>query len=123
MAVMPSAPTVPHETEARDELYDRFKAKIELNPDLSRQLVSYQADKETPFYRWFKYREGFTSRLVQYLLERVHPTPGKLLDPFSGSGSALFAAASLGWTTYGIEVLPVGAHAMQARIAAEAVDC
>lgn len=109
-------------TEHRDALYDRFKDRIKLNPTLNRQLVSYQADKETPFYRWFKYREGFTSGLVHYLLENIHPQPGELLDPFVGSGSALFAATSLGWRATGIEVLPVGVHAIQARVAAERVD-
>lgn len=109
-------------TAARDELYSYYKGKISLNPELSRQLVSYQADKETPVYRWFKYREGFTSRLVRYLLEKTHPQPGMLLDPFAGSGSALFASSALGWQSCGIEVLPVGVHAMQAREAADRVD-
>lgn len=109
-------------TSARGELYEQFHDKIKLNPDLNRQLVSYQADKETPVYRWFKYREGFTSRLVAYLLQRVHPEPGVLLDPFAGSGSALFASTMLGWQACGIEVLPVGVYAMEARKAADRVD-
>ena len=109
-------------TTARDDLYTHFKAKIQLNPELNRQLVSYQADKETPAYRWFKYREGFTSRLVEYLLQQVCPQPGQLLDPFSGSGAALFAAAAHGWESHGIEVLPVGFYAMEARKAATRTD-
>lgn len=109
-------------TAARDELYEYFRAKIKLNPHLNRQLVSYQADKETPIYRWFKYREGFTSRLVHYLLQRVHEEPGTLLDPFAGSGSALFASSVLGWQSCGIEVLPVGVYAMEARKAVGRVD-
>ncbi len=109
-------------TAARDALYEHYQGKIKLNPDLNRQLVSYQADKETPVYRWFKYREGFTSRLVYYLLQQAHPEPGMLLDPFVGSGSALFASSALGWQSCGIEVLPVGVYAMQAREAADRVD-
>ncbi len=109
-------------TTARDDLYTHFKAQIHLNPELNRQRVSYQADKETPAYRWFKYREGFTSRLVEYLLQQVCPQPGRLLDPFAGSGAALFAAAAHGWESCGIEVLPVGVYAMEARKAAARVD-
>src|SRR5437879_1564952 len=109
-------------TQQRDELFRQFQDRIKPNLALNRQLVSYQADKETPFYRWFKYREGFTSRLVYYLLDSIHPTPGELLDPFAGSGSALFAASSLGWATSGIEILPVGVYAIQARIAAYRVE-
>lgn len=106
----------------RDALLTRFRKVIAPNPDLDRRLVSYQADKETPLYRWFKYREGFTVRLVQYLLEQVHPLPGVLLDPFAGSGTALFGAAALGWTAHGIEVLPVGCYAVQGRRSADLVD-
>ncbi len=111
-----------HSTAARDDLYRRFQGKIKLNPDLNRQLVSYQADKETVIYRWFKYREGFTARLVQYLLQKAHPEPGMLLDPFVGSGSALFASSVLGWQSCGIEVLPVGVYAIEARKATNRVD-
>lgn len=109
-------------TTERDALYTRFESRIKVNPDLDRRLVSYQADKETPFYGWFKYREGFTSQLVGYLLRKVHPEPGVLLDPFAGSGTALFAASSLDWQTCGIDVLPVSIYAIEARVAAEQVD-
>lgn len=109
-------------TAYRDELLRRYDQRIKLNPSLDRTLVSYQADKGAPLYRWFKYREGFTSRLVHYLLSSVHPIPGKLLDPFAGSGAALFGAAALGWTTFGIEVLPVGRYVIEARIAAQRID-
>ncbi|HYP39601.1 MAG TPA: hypothetical protein VEX13_04505 [Chloroflexia bacterium] len=109
-------------TENRDALLSRFASRLKVNADLDRSLVSYQADKETPFYGWFKYREGFTSRLVNYLIKNVHPSPGTLLDPFAGSGTALFAAAERGWRTCGIEVLPVGVYAIQSRIAAERVS-
>jgi hypothetical protein len=80
-------------TTARTALYERFKAKIAANPALDRALVSFQANKQVPFYNWFKYREGFSESLVRYLLQSLRPQPGVLLDPFAGAGSALFAAA------------------------------
>jgi len=106
----------------RDNLFKRFQDKIIYNPDIDRKLVSFQANKQAPFYSWFKYKEGFSAQLVQYLLPKLMPQPGVLLDPFAGSGSALFAARALGWKTQGIEVLPVGIYAMQARMAAECLD-
>ncbi|HEX8732724.1 MAG TPA: hypothetical protein VF725_11770 [Ktedonobacterales bacterium] len=109
-------------TAARDALYERYRPLIAHNPALDRSIVSYQANKRTPFYGWFKYREGFSEGLVKYALETLHPQPGVLLDPFAGSGAALFAASDLGWQTTGIEVLPVGVFAMNARIAATRVD-
>ena len=113
---------IPNSTAMRDALFDRFCDRVIHNPDLDRSLVSYQANKQTPIYNWFKYREGFSQQLVHYLLQTLMPQPGVLLDPFAGAGSALFAAAELGWEAHGIEVLPVGVHAMQARAAAERVD-
>lgn len=106
----------------RDELMEKYNNRIIHNPDLDRSLVSFQANKDVPFYNWFKYKEGFSRPLVRYLLENTMPKAGHLLDPFAGAGSALFASAELGWTTHGIEVLPVGVYAMQARLAAERVE-
>lgn len=113
-------PATPH-TE-RDALYDSFAAAITHNPALDRSLVSFQANKTVPFYSWFKYREGFSESLVTYLLQKLHPHPGHLLDPFAGGGSSLFAASARGWQTEGIEVLPVGVYSMQARMRADHVD-
>jgi len=103
----------------RDELYKKFKSKITHNPSLSRTLVSSQANKQASFSSWFKYREGFSERLVIYLLQQLKPQPGILLDPFAGCGSALFAASSLGWQTNGIELLPIGIYAIQSRLVAQ----
>ncbi|MFW9257201.1 site-specific DNA-methyltransferase [Nostoc sp. CALU 546] len=106
----------------RNELYEKFKLKIIHNSYLDRTLVSYQGNKQTPFSSWFKYREGFSERLVTYLLQTFKPKPGVLIDPFSGVGSSLFAASALGWQTTGIELLPVGLFATQARIIAQKID-
>ena len=102
----------------RTALYEKFQSRISMNPVLDRTLVSFQGNKHIPFSSWFKYREGFSETLVNYLLKELKPEPGILLDPFSGAGSALFGASALGWQTKGIEVLPVGIHATRARIVA-----
>lgn len=117
LQVVPSTPTT-----ARDSLYEKWRSKIRHNAALDRTLVSFQANKGVPFYGWFKYREGFSEALVSYLLQKLHPEPGILLDPFAGGGSALFGASALGWQSKGIEVLPVGIYAMQARIVASRVN-
>lgn len=109
-------------TVNRTALYEKFKPKILHNPSLNRMLVSFQANKQVPIYGWFKYREGFSERLVTYLLQYLKPQPGLLLDPFAGCGSALFAASALGWQTKGIELLPVGSYATQARLVAHRIN-
>lgn len=106
----------------RQKLYDRFKDKLEVANNLSRKVVSFQANKEEPFYRWFKYKEGFSSSLVKYFLKDYCPTDGKVLDPFAGAGTTLFAANELGCDSYGIELLPVGIFAIKTRQALADVD-
>jgi len=106
----------------RQQLYERFSNKIETAPHLSRKIVSFQANKEKPFYRWFKYKEGFSSNLVQQFISEYAPKKGKTLDPFAGVGSTLFAAQEYGHETYGIELLPVGTFSIQARIALNKVS-
>jgi len=106
----------------RQKLYDRLSDKLEIAYNLSRKVVSFQANKEEPIYRWFKYKEGFSSALVKYFLSEYSAKPGKILDPFAGAGTALFAGQELGWDASGIELLPVGAFVMQSREAFNNID-
>jgi len=112
----------PYPTIARDALYDKYANRIKVNPDLDRTLVSFQANRGEPLYGWFKYKEGFSSRLVAYFIDRLAKAPGVLLDPFAGAGAALFASAELGWHAIGIELLPVGFYVMSARQSGTMVD-
>src|SRR5436189_5745171 len=99
----------------RDKLLDHFRDKLEIASHLNRQAVSFQTNKTAPIYRWVKYKEGFSADLVKYFLNEYAEKPGNLLDPFAGSGTALFAGQELGWNTFGIELLPVGTFIMKAR--------
>jgi len=106
----------------REKLFDRLTDKLEMAYNLSRKVVSFQANKEEPIYRWFKYKEGFSSTLVKHFLSEYAPKGGKVLDPFAGAGTTLFAGQELGWESYGIELLPVGAFVMQTRQAINEID-
>jgi DNA modification methylase len=114
-------PDVPRPTHARDALEEKYFPIIQTNTWLDRTLVSFQANKDLPFYRWFKYREGFAAPMVKRVLKSLFPHTGTLLDPFAGAGSALFAGRDLGWKTTGIELLPSAVFAIRARLAAERV--
>jgi hypothetical protein len=91
-----------------------LESKLEVRNDLSRQLVSAQLHAQAPFYRWFRFREGFSPKLVEKILA-VAGTPSSMLDPFAGGGTAMFEASNLGWHAEGIELLPVGNFVIDAR--------
>ena len=98
-----------------NRLAQHFQDKIKLQPALTRQLVSFQANKPRPSYRWYKYKEAFSASLIEILLSKYGIRSGKVLDPFAGSGTALFAASDTGIDADGIELLPVGQQIIHAR--------
>jgi len=89
-------------------LLQHFKNKFIIQTSLSRSVVSFQANKIRPIYRWYKYKEAFSASLVEYFFCKYGISKGTILDPFAGSGTALFAASTLGINAEGIELLPIG---------------
>lgn len=96
------------------QLYQHFQDKLLVQPSLNRLLVSFQANKTRPIYRWYKYKEAFSASLVEFLIEK-YEISSKILDPFAGSGTALFAASEAGFNADGIELLPIGQHIIETR--------
>lgn len=90
------------------DLHHHFQDKFQLDLSLSRSIVSFQANKTREVYRWYKFKEAFSAALVEYLLEKYKIMGGTILDPFAGSGTALFAAIATGINAEGIELLPIG---------------
>lgn len=103
------------------KLRQKYESKLIINPDLSRKIVSFQANKKLPFYSWYKYKEGFAKPLVDYCLDDAK-NEGILLDPFAGSGAALFAANQRSVSAIGIELLPSGIFPIQCRIDAQKIS-
>ena len=107
-------------TKAAARLYGRFEDRLLPNRELSRAIVSTQGNHAIPGFRWFRYREGFSWTLMEYLLGQA--TGKKLIDPFSGVGTAPFAASSVGGYGVGIELMPVGVAISRAIAAGALVD-
>jgi DNA modification methylase len=98
-----------------------FKQAFRVDKSLTRQVVSFQANKDKNAYRWYKYKEAFSAELVEYLLQKHMILNGKILDPFAGVGTTLFAAAKAGYSADGIELLPIGQEVIDARKCAEVI--
>jgi hypothetical protein len=108
---MVPVPRMSHSGPARADLQRRFARRLQVNPQLSRKLVSYQGNKEAVGFRWLKYKEGFSTALVRQFIERGQGT--QVLDPFSGAGTTVLTAMGLGIPATGIEILPLGTLAAQ----------
>ena len=91
-----------------NSLVKRFNGALRVEPMLTRKVVSFQANKSAPRYRWFKYKEAFSADLVRHLLTLHGTESGAALDPFAGAGTALLACADAGMRADGVELLPVG---------------
>jgi len=97
------------------DLNKYFKRALRVEKSLTRQVVSFQANKHKNTYRWYKYKEAFSADLVEYLLQKYKVPKGRILDPFAGVGTTLFTAAQAGYSADGIELLPVGQEVIDAR--------
>lgn len=98
-----------------EALNAKFEPVMRVDERLTRALVSFQDSKQSPGFRWYRFKEAFSAALVDRLLDEYGLSQGCLLDPFAGSGTALFAAAKRGMDADGIELLPIGQQIISAR--------
>jgi DNA modification methylase len=99
-----------------EKLFLHFRDIIKVDNNLTRQLVSFQANKKRSSYRWYKFKEAFSASLVEYLVSEYRIPKGVVFDPFAGSGTTLFASSKLGYNSEGIELLPIGQQIIKNRI-------
>lgn len=68
--------------------------------------VHFQNAYQTPIQRWFPYREGYSTRLVNAFIKELKIT-GNVFDPFSGSGTTLLASRINNLNSFGVDVNPI----------------
>jgi DNA modification methylase len=100
---------------ADHRLTKSYESALEVNHNLDRSLVSFQANKASNGDRWCKYKEGFSTALIHYFLDEVSVPNGPILDPFAGSGTTLYVCAKRGINCAGIELLPHSAEIIRIR--------
>ena len=90
----------PHggKVKGRQSLQERFASRLSIHPGLTRKVVSWQGNRESPGLRWMKYKEGFSGELVDALIEDAESE--SVLDPFSGIGTTPLTAAGRGTEGY-----------------------
>lgn len=71
-----------------------------------RNQVHFQNASQAPVQRWFRYREGYSTQLVNAFIKELKIT-GNVFDPFSGSGTTLLAARTTNLNSFGIDVNPI----------------
>lgn len=99
--------------ELNAEFERRYKDKLVLHSALTRSLVSFQANKHRAVYRWFKYKEGFSAGLVEFLLNKYRISQGVLLDPFAGLAQRCSRRASLGCAPKALNCSPLGSASLR----------
>ena len=66
----------------------------------------FGANLERVRHRWFQYKEGFDSAVVDYVIDASQGDVRHLLDPFGGSGTTAVQAGIRGWHSTSIETNP-----------------
>jgi DNA modification methylase len=68
--------------------------------------VTFAPNKGIPIHNWFYFKEGYSKQLVDWLIDR-YSLKGKILDPFSGTGTTILACKQRGIEAAGMDVSPL----------------
>lgn len=90
------------------ELETKFKVCY---PDIDNATyispVNYSDDLSISKQRWYRYKEGFSVKLVEDLIKKYSSSKnGIILDPFLGSGTTIIGSNVCGFDGIGFEVNP-----------------
>ena len=92
--------------EAISALESKYKYLNEI--EYFSKLVNFSTAKNIPYQRWVRYREGYSTMLVEELLKRanIEKTTHFVADPMVGSGSTIISAKQQGYDVFGVDINP-----------------
>lgn len=97
-------------SNVQSEQFEIFKSLEKNTPFVNASSFSnqvhFQNAYQTPVQRWFPYREGYSTRLVNAFLKELQIS-GNVFDPFSGSGTTLLASRHNNLNSFGVDVNPI----------------
>lgn len=101
---------------ARQAMERRYAPLLAVADQFNRQSVSYQRSKHDALHSRLKYKEGFSSDLVNTLPDEGNVQPGDwVLDPFVGAGTVALVCQMRGIRSIGYDVLPLSETSIQAK--------
>ena len=89
--------------------YERkFKINYPINDNATyTSLLNYSKNLDTPLQRWYRYKEGYSIELVEFLIKKYNKNAnGIILDPFLGSGTTIIGAQKCNLKSIGYEINP-----------------
>lgn len=94
----------------------KYESFFKLEPKLAK-LVAFSGAMKLPRHRWFYYKQGFSPSLVRYFLDNYEIPVPRLVDPFSGVGTApMTASYEYGYESIGYDISPLVIEIAKAKI-------
>lgn len=88
-----------------------------LDSPLLSKHVTASGIKSRQVYNWYYFPHSFSPEIVDFLLSRYDKLSSgfRILDPFSGSGTAILRSIELGLDAVGIDIMPLSIHIGKAK--------
>ena len=104
-------------TIEREQLEEKYSPLLKERLDF-RDFLGFRLNKVEPIFRWFRFKEAFSRRLVEEILTKEWKLPpGSLIfDPFAGCGTTLLTCWQLGYPAIGVDILPVAVFASKVKL-------
>ncbi len=90
--------------------------KIDKIEGIEEKDVTFENSKEIPFQRWYPYIEGYSPDFITSLITEYQIKNKTIYDPFSGTGTTIFAADKFKLRTVFSEVNPLLQFLIQTKI-------